>query len=143
MCGISGFFQTEFDFTKDDEWKNKLTAMKDSLCHRGPDDTDLFLNAHAALGHTRLSILDIKGGHQPMTRQFMGRYATIVYNGEIYNTKELRDNLMKYDLEFSSTGDTELIINGYLVYGTEIFKLLNGIFSIVIYDHTFDILVVA
>lgn len=143
MCGIAGFFQTEFDFTLDYKWEEKITNMKNSLIHRGPDDNSIFMSKHAAFGHTRLSILDIKGGKQPMTRQFMGRYATIAYNGEIYNTKELRNDLLKYDLEFSSTGDTELIVNGYLVYGTDIFSRLNGIFSIAIYDHTFDTLVLA
>lgn len=143
MCGIAGFYQTDFDFTLDGKWEAKVIAMKNSLLHRGPDDDEIFMSRHAAFGHTRLSILDIKGGRQPMTRQFMGRYATIVYNGEIYNTKELRDSLMKYDLEFSSTGDTELILNGYLVYGTDVFRYLNGIFAIAIYDHTFDVLVLA
>lgn len=143
MCGITGFFQTEYDFTPDYKWEEKITRMKDCLLHRGPDDNGIFMSNHAAFGHTRLSILDLKCGRQPMTRQFMGRYATIIYNGEIYNTKELRNDLMKYDLEFSSTGDTELILNGYLVYGTDIFRRLNGIFSIAVYDHTFDILLLA
>ncbi len=143
MCGITGFFQTEFDFTIDYKWEEKIINMKNSILHRGPDDNNIFMSNHVAFGHTRLSILDIKGGRQPMTRQFMGRYATIAYNGEIYNTKELRQELLKYDLEFSSTGDTELIVNGYLVYGTDIFRRLNGIFSIAIYDHTFDTLVLA
>ena len=143
MCGITGFFQTEFDYTLDAKWEQKITQMKNTLKHRGPDDDSIFMSKHAAFGHTRLSILDLKSGKQPMTRQFMGRYATIIYNGEIYNTKELRADLQKYDLEFSSTGDTELIVNGYLVYGTDVFRRLNGIFSIAIYDHTFDILLLA
>ena len=129
MCGITGFFQTEFDYTLDAKWEQKITQMKNTLKHRGPDDDSIFMSKHAAFGHTRLSILDLKSGKQPMTRQFMGRYATIIYNGEIYNTKELRADLQKYDLEFSSTGDTELIVNGYLVYGTDVFRRLNGIFS--------------
>ncbi len=133
MCGIAGFFQTEFDFTKDPKWTKKITDMKDSLQNRGPNENDIFVSSHACFGHTRL--------HQPMTRQFMGRYATIVYNGEIYNTKELRANLSNFDLEFSSNDDTELILNGYLVYGTAIFERLNGTFSVAIYDHTFDILI--
>lgn len=143
MCGIAGFFQTDFDYTIDGKWEARITAMKNSLLHRGPDDNSIFMSKHAAFAHTRLSILDIENGKQPMTRQFMGRYATIIYNGEIYNTKELRSDLMKYDLEFSSTGDTEVILNGYLVYGTDIFRKLNGIFAIAIYDHTFDMLVLA
>ncbi len=143
MCGISGFFQTDFNFLEDKKWNYKIEAMKNSLLNRGPDDNDTFISQHTCLGHTRLSIVDIKGGHQPMTRSFKGKTATIIYNGEIYNTKELKNHLSNYDVQVNSSGDTETILNGYLVFGVEIFKYLNGIFSVAIYDHTFDILIIA
>ena len=68
MCGIAGFYQADFDFTKSDEFLPRLESMKNSLLHRGPDSNDTFLSAHAGLAHARLSIIDLKGGRQPMKK---------------------------------------------------------------------------
>ena len=97
MCGIAGFYQTHFDYTASREqtsrWEGRLHAMKKSLLHRGPDENGILLYPHAGLAHTRLSIIDLKTGSQPMTKQEGKRHCSIIYNGEIYNNKELRDLL--------------------------------------------------
>lgn len=89
MCGIAGFYQAGFDFTENPMWRQRLLSMKNSLLHRGPDDNDVLLFPHAGLAHTRLSIIDIEGGHQPMSKRLGDGSVSISYNGEIYNTKEL------------------------------------------------------
>jgi len=144
MCGIAGFYQTNFDYTKSPEetckWSERLLSMKRSLLHRGPDEDGVQLYSHAGLAHTRLSIIDIKSGHQPMTKVNNARMCTIVYNGEIYNTTELRAMLSPYNLYWDTTSDTEVILNGYLALGTDFFALLNGIYAFAIYDEGLDCL---
>lgn len=141
MCGIAGFYQADFDFTKALNFKEKLLKMKESLLHRGPDCNDIFFSKHAGLAHTRLSIIDLTGGMQPMTRSYFSKKAVIVYNGEIYNSNELRNELTEYPLEWSTTSDTELILNGYLAEGISFVKKLNGIFAFAIYDMQKDALI--
>lgn len=151
MCGIAGFYQNNHDFLspayggnkRENKWHKKLVRMKESLRHRGPNDEHVALFSHAGLAHTRLSIRDIRGGIQPMTCSYRGRTATIAYNGEIYNTSELKSMLSAYPLQWRTTGDTEVILNGYLAMGTEIFSHLNGIFAFAIYDHTANELLLA
>ena len=141
MCGIAGFYQNKYDFlssnyggrTHKNKWYSRLVQMKQSLAHRGPDDEHVVLFHHAGFAHTRLSIRDIQGGVQPMTCSYQGTTATIVYNGEIYNTAELRQKLSAYPLQWNTTGDTEVILNGFLAMGTSFFEELNGIFAFAIY----------
>lgn len=144
MCGIAGFYQTNFEYNSSTEliykWTKRLLSMKRSLLHRGPDENDTILFPHAGLAHTRLSIIDIKSGHQPMTKQSNNRRCSIVYNGEIYNTPELRNILASYNLYWDTSSDTEVILNGYLAMGTSFFSLLNGIFAFAIYDESQDLL---
>ena len=140
MCGIAGFYQTEFDYTSRPKWAGKLREMKESLLRRGPDDNDLRLMPHCGLAHTRLSIIDLARGRQPMQKTKNGRTCTLVYNGEIYNTQELRTLLKAYSPEWETTSDTEVILNGYLAEGTAFFQKLNGIFAFAIYDDGKDVL---
>lgn len=141
MCGIAGFYQNKYDFlspkfggeTENNKWYHTLKQMKDRLTHRGPDDENVLLFHSAGLAHTRLSIRDIQCGSQPMTASYRGITATIVYNGEIYNTAELRDKLSPYPLDWRTTGDTEVILNGFLAMGEDFFEQLNGIFAFAIY----------
>ena len=141
MCGIAGFYQNKYDFlssnyggrTHKNKWYSRLVQMRQSLAHRGPDDEHVVLFHHAGFAHTRLSIRDIQGGVQPMTCSYQGTTATIVYNGEIYNTAELRQKLSAYPLQWNTTGDTEVILNGFLAMGTSFFEELNGIFAFAIY----------
>ena len=164
MCGIAGFFQTKYNISNEQTYyflKNKLEKMKNAIKHRGPDDDDIYLSGFlnnngfsdktefpnniiggfVGFAHSRLSIRDIKGGHQPMTRAYKNHKATIVYNGEIYNTDYLCKMLSSFNISFETTGDTEIILYCYLVFGTDIFKELNGIFSFVIYDNDTAIVV--
>jgi asparagine synthase (glutamine-hydrolysing) len=143
MCGIAGFYQGCFDYTKDNLWRNRLVEMKNSITHRGPDDNDIYLGKHIGFAHTRLSIIDIKGGHQPMSMTYHGHSATICYNGEIYNHPELKALLISKGMTFVSTSDTEVILAGYLMYGEDFFSSLNGIFAFAIYDETMDKLIIA
>lgn len=138
MCGIAGFYSCE-DSIKEKQLYSLLN-MKQTLTHRGPDDDNIYLNDYIGLAHTRLSIIDISKGKQPMVKR-IGDYSIVIsYNGEIYNTKELRSQLSSYSLSWDTTSDTEVILNGYLAFGTEFFKELNGIFAFSIYDERIDTL---
>lgn len=133
MCGISGFYNPYMNFLKDETYhKHVLKTMNKSINHRGPDDSGIFLSSTCGLGHVRLSIIDIKGGHQPMIRKIDNkRTISICYNGEIYNMNELKSQLK---CEFETESDTEVILNGYISEGIDYIKKLNGIFSFALYD---------
>ena len=116
----------------------RFSKMNRVLKHRGPDEDGIFIERHCALAHVRLSILDLAGGHQPMTRcEGLGK-CTISYNGEIYNMPELRGELLADGIKLSTTSDTEVILAGYMRYGWEYVKRLNGIFSFAIWDGRTD-----
>ena len=130
MCGIAGFCDYTEDYQRvGSNWLPVLKKMNRVLKHRGPDEDGIFIERHCALAHVRLSILDLAGGHQPMTRcEGLGK-CTISYNGEIYNMPELRGELLADGIKLSTTSDTEVILAGYMRYGWEYVKRLNGIFS--------------
>ena len=135
MCGIAGFSNPIADYTKEHgKWHKILDGMKQALSHRGPDDEGDFLFPQVGLAHTRLSIIDLNRGHQPMTKEKFGTSYTIIYNGEIYNTAELRDNLIRMGYLFKTHTDTEVILTGYMAFGPAFVKELNGIFSFAIWD---------
>jgi asparagine synthase (glutamine-hydrolysing) len=130
MCGIAGFC----DFTKKSN-RQILINMTDILYHRGPDDSGYSFYeseyANIGLGHRRLSILDLSSyGHQPMKFQNL----EIVYNGEVYNFKEIRKDLEKYGYHFKSNSDTEVILKAYHKWGMKAIVKFIGMFAIVIYD---------
>ncbi len=137
MCAITGFC----DFTKKTD-KQILQNMTDTLHHRGPDDSgySFYENtfANIGLGHRRLSILDLsKYGHQPMR---FSKYE-IVYNGEVYNFKEIREELIQLNYTFESDSDTEVILKAYHKWGIKAVDKLNGMFAISIYDNEAQTLV--
>ncbi len=135
MCGIAGFCNFSVNYaTTPDKWTKILEKMNRQQKHRGPDDNGTFLHSHCGLSHVRLSIIDLSTGHQPMTRSLGGRSVTIVYNGEIYNMKELKKELQHKGVRFHTTSDTEVILAGYEIYGVDIVKKLNGIFAFAIWD---------
>ncbi len=135
MCGITGFCNIKADYTKaHGKWLDTLLAMRQKLAHRGPDDEGDYLSSQIGMAHTRLSIIDIKRGHQPMTKQKSGASYTIIYNGELYNTAELRENLINMGYLFKTHTDTEVILTGFMAYGSEFVKELNGIFSFAVWD---------
>ncbi|MED9903906.1 MAG: asparagine synthase (glutamine-hydrolyzing) [Lachnospiraceae bacterium] len=135
MCGIAGFC----DFTRDyraaePEWFSVLQKMNRVQKHRGPDEEGVCLYAHCGLSHVRLSILDLATGCQPMTRQGAEGACTIVFNGEIYNMPELKEELMAEGTYFYTTSDTEVILAGYMLYGNSYVERLNGVFACAIWD---------
>ena len=107
-----------------------LSHMASMLDHRGPDDEGSFIEGNIGFYHKRLSIIDLKLGKQPMTDNNI----TIVFNGEIYNYKELREELIKYGHTFKTNSDTEVILKMYEQYGMDCIDLLNGMFAFLIYD---------
>lgn len=128
MCGIVGF--TNNYFSRDDSvLLQKLGALQ---YHRGPDQWGEFIDKNVSLGHNRLSIIDIDLGKQPMVSHDNRYY--IVFNGEIYNYKELRNELVKLGIPFKTNSDTEVLVNGFSVYKFDFIKRLSGMFSFCIYD---------
>lgn len=135
MCGIAGFCNFSDDYMYDKEkWNSVLIGMRQSIAHRGSDQTGEYLDTHVGLSHTRLSIRDVSGGIQPMSRNVSGSDYVIVYNGEIYNTDEIVPELKKKGYRFSTTGDTEVILYAYMEYGLSCASMLNGIFAFAVWD---------
>lgn len=128
MCGIVGFV----DNIKKAEKKKVIKKMADRIIHRGPDGEGYFTDDFVALGHRRLSILDLNGGSQPMYNE--DHRIVIVFNGEIYNYQELKKELEE-NHQFKTNCDTEVLIHGYEQWGIEtLLKRLVGMFAFVIYD---------
>ena len=135
MCGIAGFYNPHDHYLKEKEhYESVLQAMAERLRHRGPDDAGRWLWEHGGLAHARLSIIDLAGGHQPMVKSGSGQTFAIVYNGELYNTDELRQELMAAGYSFQTSSDTEVILAGYMEYGPDFVKRLNGIFAFAVMD---------
>src|SRR5881392_2994235 len=129
MCGIAG----QFNFLRREPVERETIArMARSIAHRGPDDEGHFFSGSVGLGFRRLSIIDLAGGHQPMsdTEETVG----VIFNGEIYNFPELRAELEQRDHQFRTRSDTEVIVHGYKEWGTEVFNHLNGMFGVAIWD---------
>ncbi|MBQ2981055.1 MAG: asparagine synthase (glutamine-hydrolyzing) [Lachnospiraceae bacterium] len=127
MCGISGFTGK----VKEDKEKI-LVKMMDEIAHRGPDQAGTFVDEEAAFGFRRLSIIDLDHGMQPMYNE--NKDIVIVFNGEIYNHKELREELKAKGHVFSNNADTEVLVHGYEEYGTKLLYRLRGMFAFMIYD---------
>ncbi|HEY5883718.1 MAG TPA: asparagine synthase (glutamine-hydrolyzing) [Pyrinomonadaceae bacterium] len=132
MCGINGIALSSTS-------RRELTAsvverMRDLITHRGPDDAGLFIDGYAkvALGHRRLSIVDVTAGHQPMTNEDGSLH--IIFNGEIYNHKDYRTRLVKLGHVYSTQCDTETILHLYEEYGKRCLEHLRGMFAFAIWD---------
>lgn len=123
MCGIAGF--VDRNKTKD----NIIKSMTDNLIHRGPDDFGFYIDEKVALGHRRLSIIDLKGGKQPIEDD---NYV-IIFNGEIYNYLELKEEL-KNKYKFKTKSDTEVLLKGFEEWGIDVTKHLRGMFAFAIWD---------
>lgn len=111
---------------------DRLVRMRDLLRHRGPDDAGVWRDAGIALGHRRLSIIDVAGGQQPLSNEDGSVWVS--YNGEIYNYVELRDQLRALGHVFDTRSDTEVLVHGYEEWGLDLPKHLNGIFGFALYD---------
>jgi asparagine synthase (glutamine-hydrolysing) len=129
MCGICGIF--EFDEQREIP-RELVHRMTQTIVHRGPDDEGIFVGRGIGLGFRRLSIIDVAGGHQPLSNED-GR-VWVMFNGEIYNYLELYDDLVKRGHRFSTHSDTETIVHLYEEYGEECFARLRGMFAIALWD---------
>jgi asparagine synthase (glutamine-hydrolysing) len=138
MCGIAG----QFNFQRREPVEREtIMRMARSIAHRGPDDEGFFIAGAVGLGFRRLSIIDLAGGHQPMSDA--DGTVWVIFNGEIYNYKELRAELRNKGHRFRTNSDTEAIIHGYKEWGTDVFNHLNGMFGLAIWDVANERLVVA
>lgn len=126
MCSICGMIDF-YDERKIDG--DILTKMGKTMAHRGPDQQGNFISRNAAFQHNRLSVMDPENGLQPMSTTYNGKKYTIVYNGEIYNSNELRKELKKYNINFKTECDTETVLYTYIIFKEKAPTLLNGIFA--------------
>jgi asparagine synthase (glutamine-hydrolysing) len=138
MCGIAG----QFNFQRREPVEREtIVQMARSIAHRGPDDEGYFVAGPVGLGFRRLSIIDLAGGHQPMSDA--EGTVWVIFNGEIYNYRELRAELRSKGHQFRTNSDTEVIVHGYKQWGTQVFDRLNGMFGLAIWDARNERLVVA
>ena len=128
MCGIAGFVTT----TPASGGEALLSRMTDVIRHRGPDDFGYFHDEFAHLGHRRLSIIDVAGGHQPLTNET--RTLWITYNGEIFNHADVRPALEKAGHQYVTRTDTETVVHAYEQHGPDSVQLFRGMFAYAIWD---------
>lgn len=133
MCGITGWIH----FNKD--LRNELPIvekMTETLSRRGPDDNNIWFGPHTLLGHRRLTVVDPVGGKQPMVKTYEHNQYTLTYNGELYNTEDLRKELLKRGHTFSGHSDTEVLLTSYIEWKEKCVDYFNGIFAFAIWDET-------
>lgn len=131
MCGITGWIDWERDLTGQEA---VVRTMCQTLKRRGPDANGIWTSPHALLGHSRLIVIDPEGGMQPMVYHKDGGYTVLVYNGELYNTSELRRELTGCGHEFLSYSDTEVLLHSYVEWGSSCVERFNGIFAFAVWD---------
>ena len=129
MCGFVGFFNTP-----NIDCQRVVEEMANRIIHRGPDDADYYVDEDISLGFRRLSIIDLEGGRQPLLNE--DGTMVLVFNGEIYNYQELREDLLAKGHTFRTKSDSETILHGYEEYGKDILQKLRGMFAFVIWDKT-------
>ena len=128
MCGITGFINGNGDPAD----RDLLEKMNRAIVHRGPDDDGFYTNANVGLAMRRLSIIDVSGGHQPIHNADSTKW--IVFNGEIYNYRELREDLEKRGHSFYTSSDTEAILHLFDEFGPRCLEHLRGMFAFAIWD---------
>ncbi|MEY9974691.1 asparagine synthase (glutamine-hydrolyzing) [Lysinibacillus sp. RC46] len=131
MCGITGWASFQKDLRTSNEI---LKLMTQTLNKRGPDDENIWCSEHIAFGHRRLAVIDLIGGKQPMKKVHDGANYVITYNGELYNTEELRKELQKRGHLFTTHSDTEVLLTAYIEWKEQCVDFLNGIFAFGIWD---------
>lgn len=133
MCGFVGFADLKNNLSNK---KNIIEKMNHALINRGPDEENYYINNHISLGHRRLIVIDAIGGKQPMVEKCSYGDYVIVYNGQIYNTKELKEELGTNGFSFFGYSDTEVLLKSYIYYGIDVVKHLNGIFAFAIWNES-------
>lgn len=131
MCGIAGWIEKDAVMT---ERSDRLNAMSRTLERRGPDENGLYFNGEAALVHRRLAVIDRENGKQPMSCSHKGATYVIVYNGELYNSAELREELEADGFHFRGHSDTEVVLKSFIKYGRNCPEKLNGIFAFAVFN---------
>lgn len=131
MCGIAGWINSKRNIS------SQIKVVEDmvrSLYNRGPDNLGIYRSKNVLFGHRRLIVVDPEGGIQPMTIKIEDREYVIVYNGELYNTDEIRNRLIDKGHRFKSYSDTEVLLTSYIEWGEDCLKYINGIFAFCIWD---------
>ena len=131
MCGIAGWINIKDNITYEKEIIHRMT---DKLLPRGPDATGYWYSTHALLGHQRLAIIDPSGGVQPMVEHKGDNTYVIIYNGELYNTEELRNELKSKGYLFRTTSDTEVLLKSFVEWGPGCSEKINGIYAFAVWD---------
>ena len=133
MCGITGWVHFQKDLRTETKTVEQMTK---SLAKRGPDEENVWSESHVAFGHKRLTVVDAEGGKQPMTKECEnGRY-TLCYNGELYNTEDIRKQLLLKGYSFKGHSDTEVLLTSYIEWKEKCVDLFNGIFAFAIWDES-------
>lgn len=131
MCGIAGWIDWEWDLSKAEEILKKMAGR---IAHRGPDEQGLWAEDRAGLAHRRLVVVDPAGGKQPMVRCVRGKEYVLVYNGELYNTPELRGELQSLGYDFAGYSDTETLLYAFIEWQEECLQRLNGIYAFAVWN---------
>ena len=131
MCGFVGVVNLKKNISKE---KQVIIDMNQKLSKRGPDECGYYVEDNVLLGHKRLIVIDPNGGKQPMTYQYEGNTYTLVYNGQLYNTKELREELEQNGFTLESHSDTEVLLKSYIHFKEDVVHKLNGIFAFAVWD---------
>ena len=135
MCGIAGIVNFKKNLVTYKEYNRLLVKeMAQKIAHRGPDSSGEWVGEHAAFSHSRLAVIDPVGGKQPMKKVVEGHEFVITYNGELYNTNDIRNELKKYGYIFETTSDTEVLLYAYIHYGEKCVDILNGIYAFAVWD---------
>ena len=131
MCGYVGFTNIKENITQN---KTVIEKMNQTLSKRGPDEDGYYIDKNISMGHKRLIVIDPNGGKQPMIEKYSYGDYVICYNGQIYNTKELRKTLEENGFTFKGHCDTEVLLNSYIHYGYDVVNHLNGIFALAVWN---------
>ena len=127
MCSIAGMLNLPAS-------ELAVDRMKKTMDRRGPDEFGVYRHDEFTMLHARLAVIDPEGGKQPMTFEFAGERYTIVYNGELYNTEEIRQELVRLGHRFSGHSDTEVLLQAYARWGREVLDKCNGIFAFGVWE---------
>src|SRR5262245_56429051 len=136
MCGIHGIYKLDGGRAP----VEALARMAAVTVHRGPDDEGVHADGRCAIGMRRLSIIDVAGGHQPITNH--DNSLAVVCNGEIYNFRELRRELERYGHRFKTNADSEVVMHGYAQWGERLLDHLNGMFGFALWDARQQVLLI-